>query len=108
MHSLRSLMKIDRRSFLASGAVLGMTMAGAVPAVSRAEDARAKPRGNRIGISTYSFWRFKDGLKLPMAECIEKSAAMGFDAVEFLHMQMESEENSALQSLKQTALREGI
>jgi sugar phosphate isomerase/epimerase len=43
-----------------------------------------------------------------MAECIEKSAAMGFDAVEFLHMQMESEGNASLQKLKQTAIREGV
>lgn len=100
-------MMLPRRSFLASAAA-GLALSALPGATRGAEDAVAQGRGNRIGISTYSFWRFKDGLKLPMAECIEKSAAMGFDAVEFLHMQMESEENGALQKLKQTALREGV
>ncbi|MCK4999965.1 MAG: sugar phosphate isomerase/epimerase, partial [Anaerohalosphaera sp.] len=63
---------------------------------------------NPIAVSTYSFWRFKDGLKLPIAQCIQESAKMGFDGVEILHMQMEEESNSYMQNLKRTALTNGV
>ena len=43
-------------------------------------------RPNRIGISTYSFWRFKDESKVPIEDCIHQAAAMGFDGVEILRM----------------------
>ena len=66
------------------------------------------PRPNRIAVSTYSFWRFLPDSKVPIDECIRLSAAMGFDGVEILHMQMESEDNSYLQGLKRCALTEGM
>ncbi|WP_390884429.1 sugar phosphate isomerase/epimerase family protein [Humisphaera borealis] len=69
--------------------------------------AAPRPR-NRIAVSTYSFWRFLENSKIPVDKCIEHAAAMGFDGVEILHRQMDSEDNAALQSLKQTALREGV
>jgi sugar phosphate isomerase/epimerase len=80
---------------------------GAQPAASSSSQG-GKPRPNRIGISTYSFWRFKDDSKVPIEDCIHHSAAMGFDAVEILRMQMDREDNSYLQSLKQAALAEGV
>jgi L-ribulose-5-phosphate 3-epimerase len=75
------------------------------PAASAAPPTR---RGNPIAVSTYSFWRFKDDAKLPIETCIEEAASMGFDAVEILQMQMESEEPSYLQRLKQRALINGV
>lgn len=105
-------MSISRRAFLGTAAMAASTV---ITASTRAADAApasvaaAKPvRKNRLGISTYSFWRFRDDSKVPVARCIEEAAAIGFDGVEILHRQMESEENGALQSLKQTALREGV
>jgi L-ribulose-5-phosphate 3-epimerase len=93
-----------RRQFLATG-----LSAAAISTLSfAAEEEKTKPRPNRIGISTYSFWRFMDGLKLPIGDCIRQSAAMGFDAVEILHRQMESEDNALLQSLKKIAITEGV
>jgi sugar phosphate isomerase/epimerase len=65
-------------------------------------------RGDPIAVSTYSFWRFKDGLKLPIEQCIDEAAEMGFDGVEILHMQMENESNGYLQGLKRRALINGI
>jgi sugar phosphate isomerase/epimerase len=71
------------------------------------KDSGARP-GNPIAVSTYSFWRFKDGLKLPIETCIDEAARMGFDGVEILHMQMEGEENGYLQNLKRRALTNGV
>lgn len=66
-------------------------------------------RGNPVGVSTYSFWRF-DGPKenYPIEDCIEQAAAMGFDGVEILHIQMTSEENDYLQMLKRRAYELGL
>jgi len=64
--------------------------------------------GNPIAVSTYSFWRFKKGLRLPIETCIEKAAQMGFDAVEVLHIQMQDQSNEYLQRLKRTALINGL
>ena len=109
-----------RRDFLqgsvpvATAALLGGPIASAAanaqgeaqPALSSGKVAKARP--NRIAISTYSFWRFKDDSKVPIEDCIHHAAAMGFDAVEILRMQMDQEDNSHLQKLKQAALLEGI
>lgn len=83
------------------GPALGMTPAPDDPPPEAA-------RRQRIAVSTYSFWRFLDGLKLPIETCIDQAADMGFDAVELLHVQMESEENGYLQNLKRRALVNGI
>jgi len=100
----------------------GLTTSGVAHAEDRAEPAAstaaksANPRPNRIGISTYSFWRFKDNSKVPIEDCIRHSAAMGFDAVEILHRQMDGAaprdnpdlDNAYLQSLKRIAITEGV
>ena len=54
---------------------------------------------NPIGVSTYSFWQF-NGQETPIEYCIDKASEFGFDGIEFLLIQMESEENSYLQKLK--------
>ena len=41
-------------------------------------------------------------------EHFSRAAAMGFDAVEILRMQMDQEDNASLQKLKQAALLEGV
>jgi sugar phosphate isomerase/epimerase len=71
------------------------------------KDSGARP-GNPIAVSTYSFWRFKDGLKLPIETCIDEAARMGFDGVDILLMQMESEDNGYLQKLKRHAMINGL
>ena len=104
---------INRRTFLASS--LGATALGinsrlsaqAKPARSSSQTERAH-RPNPISVSTYSFWRFKRNLKLPIETCIEESARMGFNGVEILHRQMTGESNGYLQNLKRCALINGI
>ena len=104
---------INRRTFLAAslGAVaLGINprlSAQDKPAQSSSQTERAY-RPNPIAVSTYSFWRFKNGLKLPIEDCIDQAAEMGFDGVEILHVQMEKESNDHLQYLKRRALINGI
>lgn len=68
----------------------------------------AARRRNRLAVSSYSYWRFRDDSKLPMARCIELAAEAGFDGFEILHMQMEGEENGYLQQLKRTAFVNGL
>jgi L-ribulose-5-phosphate 3-epimerase len=102
-------MGISRRRFAAGaiGAIGGSSAlaraAGAAPSAGTGDESPV-PRGNPIIVSTYSFWRFRDDSKLSIEECIDEAARMGFDGVEILHMQMESEEPGYLQKLKQRAL----
>src|SRR3972149_11817345 len=100
-------MRQARRSFL--GAIAG---AAAVAPVSRVLAAPAGPRSStrrrpRIGVSTYSFWHFKEH-RVEVPDCIEKAAEMGFDGVEILHRQMSSESNAYLQDLKRRAFVNGL
>jgi L-ribulose-5-phosphate 3-epimerase len=66
---------------------------------------RRRPRA--IGVSTYSFWQFR-GERLGIPACIDKAAAMGFDGVEVLHIQMADESNAALQKIKRQAHSLGL
>lgn len=66
-------------------------------------------RHNPIGVSTYSFWQFNGPKEdTPVEKCIDKAAAMGFDGIELLLVQMTSEENSYLQKLKKQAYHSGL
>ena len=53
-------MNFDRRSFLSRAALsAGAAGLGALPSIASAESSpepEKKRRGNRIGVSTYSFW----------------------------------------------------
>jgi L-ribulose-5-phosphate 3-epimerase len=79
--------------------------AAAEPAKVAASGAR---KGNPIGISTYSFWRFQDDWKLSIPECISRSADMGFDFVEILEMQMDRKDKPTLQAIKRQAMLLGM
>lgn len=105
---------IDRRMFGAwlggatAAALAPVQLVGADEASVTAPQEGAPRGGNPIAVSTYSFWRFKDDSKLPIEQCIDEAAQMGFDAVEILHMQMTSEEPSYLQALKRRAFVNGL
>ena len=66
-----------------------------------------KIKQNPIGVSTYSFWQF-NGKETPIEYCIDKAAEFGFDGVELLLIQMESEEGSYLQRIKKKAFDSGL
>ena len=64
--------------------------------------------GNPIAVSTYSFWQFRREEYRDVHRCIELAAASGFDGVELLHRQLESEDRSVLQRIKRHAFTLGL
>lgn len=111
-------MKSSRRKFIQCGttAAIGALITGCGPQKqiedqTKNADSRPFPRiqHNPIGVSTYSFWQFNGPKEsVPIESCIEKAAAMGFDGIELLLVQMTSEENSYLQQLKKRAFHSGL
>lgn len=109
-------MQASRRSFLqkaalvsaAAGIGLPFSKGNAAP-LPQKEASAGMIRRNRIGVSTYSFWQFNGPKEnATMEDCIEKASRMGFDGIEFLLMQMTSEESSYLQKLKRQAFHAGL
>ena len=70
-----------RRTFLfrSAAAIAGIGLLSRIS--GEAANEKATGRANRLAVSTYSFWRFKKDLKLPIETCIDEAAAMGFDGV---------------------------
>lgn len=101
-------MTVNRRQFCSQAAAVAAVGLTSRTSLGQPARAGAPPRGNPIAVSTYSFWRFKDDSKLSIEQCIDEAARMGFDAVEILHIQMESEEPAYLQRLKQRAFINGL
>ncbi|MHC4624658.1 MAG: sugar phosphate isomerase/epimerase family protein [Planctomycetota bacterium] len=107
---------VNRRNFLLGSlpaAALALTSCSqnhtrSSPDHELSDSAGKSHRPNRIAVSTYSFWRFKEGLKVPIETCIDEAAHMGFDGVDILHIQMEAESNQYLQNLKRRALINGL
>jgi L-ribulose-5-phosphate 3-epimerase len=106
-------MSHSRRNFLAatSASIAAVATGNSLFAQDDAEPI-AEPakvsRPNPIGVSTYSFWRFRSDSKLTIEQCIDQAAEMGFDAVEILHIQMQGESSPYLQSLKRRAFEQGL
>lgn len=103
-------MSHDRRTFLA-GSAATVALAGAAPFASIPATAAEPPaprRPNRIAVSTYSFWQFRNKDLRSIETCIDLAADMGFDGVEILHRQMEGEGNDYLQRLKRRAFLLGL
>lgn len=96
-------MAVSRRRFLgtAGALVAGVACTSSVGQTSHACTGFAAKR-RPFGVSTYSFWQFR-GERLGIETCIEKSADIGFDGVEILHVQMQDESNAALQRIKRKA-----
>ena len=95
-----------RQSTLAAAGVAGLGLTNAARAAQPITPPR---RPNPIGVSTYSFWRFNGPREAYSIEsCIDQAAAMGFDGVEILHVQMTSEEPGYLQNLKRRAFVNGL
>jgi sugar phosphate isomerase/epimerase len=95
---------LNRRRFLAASA-LGVLSA---PAALSAEEKKRPVRINPIGISTYSFWQFRNEKLRDIELCINLASDMGFDGVEILHVQMTDETPGMLQRIKRRAFLEGL
>ncbi len=103
-------MTSNRREFLTLAAVAAS--AAPLKALAPLDSGQAQPppparRPRAIGVSTYSFWQFR-GERLGIPACIEKAAAMGFDGVEILHVQMEDESPAAVNKIKRQAHSLGL
>jgi sugar phosphate isomerase/epimerase len=104
---------IDRRKFLQAGAATaaGTALMGAssIKAAPKTSEAPSHIRHNPIGVSTYSFWQFnRPKNDPPIEEIIDHVAAMGFDGVELLLVQMASDDTSYLNMLKKRAFHNGL
>lgn len=102
---------MDRRKFMNGAAMLGAgsVISGFSPSDLTSTPKPKKIKHNPIGVSTYSFWQFNGPKEnVPMELCIEKAAAMGFDGIELLLVQMNSEDNGYLQKLKKQAFHAGL
>jgi sugar phosphate isomerase/epimerase len=106
----------NRREFLGrsglagAAATLGLASAGVGqdrPVGRGGLAPRGAARRHPIGVSTYSFWQFR-GERLGIEACLDKAAAMGFDGVEILHVQMQDESNAAIQKIKRHAHSLGL
>jgi sugar phosphate isomerase/epimerase len=100
-------MSLDRRQFLAASAAITGT-AGVRPPLARADEQKTAPHPTRIGVSTYSFWQFRNNNLRDLEKCIDLAGEMGFDAVEILHRQMRDESPGYLQQLKRRAFLHGM
>ncbi|MFP6586729.1 MAG: sugar phosphate isomerase/epimerase family protein [Pirellulaceae bacterium] len=105
-------MYFNRRNFigtaLGTGVIASTTAVPSLTAATTTTTATSKRHANPIGVSTYSYWRYRKDTKLPIEDCIDLAAAAGFDAVEILHVQMTREDNDYLQMLKQRAFVNGM
>jgi L-ribulose-5-phosphate 3-epimerase len=63
---------------------------------------------NRIAVSTYSFWQFRETDRPSIEFCIERAAEMGFDGVDILERQMEKDTPDVLHKIKQCAMINGV
>ncbi len=98
-------MRFNRRQLLAGS----LTAAGAVVGGSvLGSETSPKAHQNRIAVSTYSYWRYREDSRLPIEDCIDLAAQAGFDGVEILHVQMQREDNAYLQMLKRRAFVNGL
>lgn len=102
---------MKRRTFLSSSiAATGALALGPDRSIA-AEPITGSRRPNPIAVSTYSFWQFRRNRMMPIEQCIEEAASMGFDGVDILLRQMEREdreENEHCRNLKRTALINGV
>ncbi len=98
---------MKRRTFLKTGfgAAAGCSVAVASGGAAGREGTAIR---NPMAVATYSFWRFKQGLRMPIEECIDKAAEYGFEGIDILHRQMDRQDDPYLQTLKRRALVNGI
>ena len=94
---------ISRRVLFSGSLAAGAALALGNSSHLTAQESRTPPPRSHIGISTYSFWQFKNEAYRDIEKCIDLSAEWGFDGVEILHRQMTNEEPGYLQRLKNRA-----
>jgi L-ribulose-5-phosphate 3-epimerase len=93
---------LSRRRFLAGAATVATAALAGPTRVAMATDG---PRARlKLAIATYSYWHFR-AEKTPIEKVIDKAAALGAEAVDVLHRQMEIEEKAPLDAAGRAYLR---
>lgn len=95
---------MDRRSFISLGA---LGLGGTTSVFADADSMTTGQPFVRFGLSSYSYWHFRPP-KVSIAEVIEKAGQQGFQGVDILHRQMESEQGGYLRQLKRHAFAHGV
>ena len=104
----------NRRDFLKQSTLAGLGISAlaascTVKESKPLEQVKSNIRHNPIGVSSYSFWQFNGPKEdRSMKYCIDQAARMGFDGIEFLLVQMSSEETGHLNNLKKQAHHAGL
>ena len=106
---------LDRRHFLATGALVGAATALPTTTALAADKpaSRIKPpilltsSRNKLALATYSYWHFTRN-KYPIEKVIDHAAEMGVEGVDVLHMQMAGEKPDYLRKLKRHAFLNGV
>src|SRR5690606_18139398 len=102
---------LSRSSWLKNAAVIGASAVAAPSLIAKAGNTppQAAPYSPpiRFAVSTYSYWHF-ERVKYPIEKVIENASRLGFDGVEILHRQMESEEVPYMNKLKRMAFDAGL
>ncbi|NJO55611.1 MAG: sugar phosphate isomerase/epimerase, partial [Rhodospirillales bacterium] len=86
----------------ASGAVAALGRPGAALAAASAPRPRVK-----LGISTYSYWHFRDP-KVPVEHVIDEASRLEVPGVDILHRQMDAEDAGYCNKLKRHAFLNGV
>ncbi len=97
---------VTRRRILQGGSLAAVGAACSAPTASE-EPAAAENYRIPLGVSSYSYWHFEQE-KFPIEDVIDHAAEVGFDGVEILHRQMESEERDYMNALKRRAWNAGL
>jgi L-ribulose-5-phosphate 3-epimerase len=112
---IEEIMTTNRRTFLTQAASAlalasssNLVQADQPKKETAGSHAERPTRINRIAVSTYSFWQFKNNDLRDIEKNIDLAADMGFDGVELLHKQMEKEDKGTLQQIKRRAFLQGL
>lgn len=101
---------MNRRRFALAAPLAALSSAVASSVVAEEKPAASAParRPYRIGVSTYSFWQFKNEELRSIEACLERAADMGFDGVELLQVQMTDTSPATLRKIKSRAYTLGL
>lgn len=95
-------MNLTRRNFLTAGAAA--IASGSVALGALAAESSATPAKVKLGLSSYSYWHFRDP-KTSIEQVIDQCSALGVQGVDILHRQMDLPEKEPLDAQGRTYLR---
>jgi sugar phosphate isomerase/epimerase len=98
---------MNRRKFCAVG--LATAISQSLPHSSlRAQESANVSTRQAIGVSSYSFWRFRNDDFRPLTTCLDHAAEIGFDGLEILQRQLTDTSPAALNEIKRHAFSLGL